>query len=93
MGKTHGILFIQLFQTGFRPSPDGKKLIFIRYLADQDQAHPFGCDVQIMLHDLNTSETRAVTEVFYGGQGTLNVPCWSPDSTEFAFVSYEKIVR
>ncbi|MDR7307016.1 hypothetical protein J2X15_002302 [Rhodoferax saidenbachensis] len=23
-----------------------------------------------------------------GGQGTLNVPCWAPDSRAFAFVSY-----
>jgi TolB protein len=75
------------------PSPDGKKLIFIRYLVDQGQAHPFGCDVQIMLHDLITGQTTAATEVFYGGQGSLNVPCWSPDSSEFAFVTYEKIVR
>ncbi|HMW73147.1 MAG TPA: hypothetical protein PKD17_15070, partial [Cellvibrionaceae bacterium] len=34
------------------PSPDGTKLIFLRYLIDQGQAHPFGCDVQIMLQDL-----------------------------------------
>jgi Tol biopolymer transport system component len=24
----------------------------------------------------------------FGGQGTLNVPSWSPDSKAFAFVSY-----
>jgi TolB protein len=23
----------------------------------------------------------------YGGQGTMNVPSWSPDSTQIAFVS------
>jgi Tol biopolymer transport system component len=75
------------------PAPDGKKLIFIRYLQDQGQAHPFGCDVQIMLFDINTAQTTALTEVFYGGQGSLNVPCWSPDSTEFAFVTYEKLAQ
>lgn len=73
------------------PSPDGKKLIFIRYLEDQGQSHPFGRDVQIMLFDLVNGETSALTEVFYGGQGSLNVPCWSPDSQEFAFVSYRKL--
>jgi hypothetical protein len=25
----------------------------------------------------------------FGGQGTINVNSWSPDSKEFAFVSYE----
>jgi hypothetical protein len=26
---------------------------------------------------------------FFGGQGTINVNSWSPDSKRFAFVSYE----
>jgi Tol biopolymer transport system component len=25
----------------------------------------------------------------FGGQGTINVPSWSPDSQKVAFVSYE----
>ena len=25
----------------------------------------------------------------FGGQGTINVPSWSPDSKKLAFVSYE----
>lgn len=72
------------------PSPDGTKLIFLRYVSDQGQAHPFGCDVQIMLLDLTNGELSAITEVFYGGQGSLNVPCWAPDSSAFAFVSYAR---
>ncbi len=71
------------------PSPDGRHVIFIRYLKDQGEAHPFGQDVQIMLHDLASGETSPITEVFFGGQGSLNVPSWSPNSEEFAFVSYE----
>jgi len=27
---------------------------------------------------------------FFGGQGTINVNSWAPDSTKFAFVSYEQ---
>jgi TolB protein len=27
----------------------------------------------------------------FGGQGTVNVPSWSPDGTRLAFVSYELI--
>jgi Tol biopolymer transport system component len=26
-----------------------------------------------------------------GGQGTINVPSWSPDGLKLAFVSYEQI--
>jgi Tol biopolymer transport system component len=29
----------------------------------------------------------------FGGQGTINVPSWSPDSTRFAFVSYGEVPR
>lgn len=70
------------------PSPDGKKLVFLRYLEDQGQAHPFGRDVQLMLLDLETQKIKDLTGVFFGGQGTINVPSWSPDSEQFAFVSY-----
>lgn len=28
-----------------------------------------------------------VIAYLYGGQGTINVPSWSPDSTKIAFVS------
>jgi TolB protein len=35
---------------------------------------------------------RVLTKLF-GGQGTINVPSWSPDSKEFAFVSYRLIEK
>ncbi len=72
------------------PSPDGKKLVFIRYLEDQKQDHPFGQDVKLVLLDLETGEESDLTEIFHGGQGSINVPSWSPDSAELAFVSYQK---
>jgi Tol biopolymer transport system component len=28
---------------------------------------------------------------FYGGQGTINVNSWSPDSKKFAYVVYEPL--
>ncbi|WP_198025887.1 hypothetical protein [Prevotella sp. S7 MS 2] len=31
---------------------------------------------------------RTIVELF-GGQGTINVNSWSPDSEKFAYVSYE----
>ncbi len=36
-------------------------------------------------------EVKTLTHLF-GGQGTLNVHSWSPDSRSFAFVSY-RLVR
>jgi TolB protein len=30
-----------------------------------------------------------VLAMLFGGQGTINVPSWSPDSRRLAFVSYE----
>ena len=32
-----------------------------------------------------------VATYLFGGQGTINVPSWSPDSKMFAFVSYQLI--
>jgi Tol biopolymer transport system component len=29
----------------------------------------------------------------FGGQGTMNVPSWSPDGKQFAFVSYQLVPK
>jgi len=34
-----------------------------------------------------------VLTTFFGGQGTINVNSWSPDSKKFAYVVYEPIPR
>jgi Tol biopolymer transport system component len=70
------------------PSPDGSTLVFISYLQDQKGQHPFGKDVKLRLMDLSTRNIRDLTEVFFGGQGTINVPSWSPDGKRLAFVRY-----
>lgn len=70
------------------PSPDGKHLVFLSYLEDQGQGHPALKKVSLRLYNLkNNSITTLCT--FTGGQGTINVPSWSPDSRKFAFVSYQ----
>ncbi len=71
------------------PSPDGKWLAFISYMEDQKGQHPFGKDVKLRLMNLQTNEITDLTEVFFGGQGSFNVPSWSPDSKLVAFVSYK----
>ncbi|CCH01030.1 putative transport protein [Fibrella aestuarina BUZ 2] len=69
------------------PSPDGRWLVFISYLVDQGSNHPADKAVMLRLMDLKTGKLRELAR-FRGGQGTLNVPSWSPDSRRFAFVSY-----
>ena len=69
-------------------SPDGRWMLFISYLEDQKAAHP--ADKAVMLRLMDTRKPGSFRELarFTGGQGTINVPCWSPDSKSFAFVSY-----
>ena len=73
------------------PSPDGNSLVYISYMEDQKGQHPFGKDVRLKLLDLKTKKIKDLTPVFYGGQGTINVPDWSPDGKSIAFVRYKKL--
>ena len=70
------------------PSPDGRHLVFLSYLQDQGSEHPAMKAVALRLMDLTD---RGITTLcrLTGGQGTINVPSWSPDGSRFAFVSYE----
>jgi Tol biopolymer transport system component len=70
-------------------APNNQVATIITYLEDQKQAHPFGRQVKLRLLDLQTKELKDLTEEFYGGQGTINVPSWNPGSTKFAYVRYE----
>ncbi len=71
------------------PSPDGQYLVFISYLQDQGSRHPPMKSVALRLYDLKTKNIANLFE-FTGGQGTINVPSWSPDGKKFAFVSYRE---
>lgn len=73
------------------PSPDGKWLVFLSY-PKGTQGHPPGKDVVLRRMPLpgSTGETGEIREMMrlYGGQGTINVNSWSPDSRYFAYVRY-----
>ncbi len=77
------------FQNWFaHPSPDGKWLIFISYLPEVPaSSHPHNKRVMLRLMPASGGEIKTVA-FLYGGQGTINVPSWSPDSKKVAFVSY-----
>jgi Tol biopolymer transport system component len=68
------------------PSPDGKQVVFLSY-GRSVEGHPPNKDVVLRLMPAEGGEPRVIARLF-GGQGTINVPSWSPDSTRFAFVSY-----
>lgn len=68
------------------PSPDGRLLIYLAY-PPGTLGHPADLPVKIMLCDPEGGNRREIVSL-NGGQGTMNVPNWSPDSRAFAFVRY-----
>ena len=71
------------------PSPDGKWLVFLSYEPDV-QGHPENKDVVLRMMPAGGGEIQVLAKLF-GGQGTINVPSWSPDSRNLAFVSYRLV--
>jgi len=68
-------------------SPDGKWIVFISFPPEVPAgSHPFYERVYLRLMSVEKMETKVVAYL-YGGQGTINVPSWSPDSRKIAFVS------
>lgn len=64
------------------PSPDGARVLYLSY-PEGTLGHPANLPVHLRL----LGERAPLVELF-GGQGTINVPSWSPDSTRFAYVAY-----
>ena len=68
-------------------SPDGKSIVFLSFMKDVDPSdHPWYKHVYIRSMPVTGGGPRVLAYV-YGGQGTINVPSWSPDSRHVAFVS------
>src|SRR4029077_4553596 len=70
-------------------SPDGKWMVFLTYEKNV-VGHPENKDVKLRLMSLEEKKISVLASLF-GGQGTINVPSWSPDSKQLAFVSYQLI--
>jgi TolB protein len=69
-------------------SPDGKWIVFISFLPEETKPgiHPPYKHVYIRLMPFEGGPAKVIA-YFYGGQGSINTPSWSPDSKRVAFVS------
>lgn len=68
-------------------SPDGKSIVLISYTQEVAPGdHPPAKRVYLRLMPVRGGGPKAIAYL-YGGQGTINVPSWSPDSKRIAFVS------
>jgi TolB protein len=67
-------------------SPDGRFMAFLSYEKDVS-GHPPNKDVILRVMSMSDGKVAVVARLF-GGQGTMNVPSWSPDGTKFAYVSF-----
>ena len=68
-------------------SPDGRWIAFLSYGPEVEaDDHPWYKHVYLRLMPVGGGEPEVIAYV-YGGQGTINVPSWSPDSRRLAFVS------
>jgi TolB protein len=71
-------------------SPDGKLVAYITYKKGdvRPNDHPANKNVEIRLMSAAGGEYKTLARLF-GGQGTINVNSWAPDSKTLAFVSYK----
>jgi Tol biopolymer transport system component len=68
-------------------SPDGKWMVFLSYEKGVT-GHPPDKDVMLRIMTMSDGKISELARLL-GGQGTINVPSWSPDSRQVAFVSYQ----
>ncbi|MEZ4658985.1 MAG: hypothetical protein R2911_15585 [Caldilineaceae bacterium] len=70
-------------------SPDGRWIAFLTYLVGEVEPsdHPPAKRVYLRLMPTDGGAPPRVIAYLYGGQGTMNVPSWAPDSQRLAFVS------
>jgi Tol biopolymer transport system component len=71
-------------------SPDGEKVVFVSYDPAQVKPgdHPANKDIKIRMMSTQGGSITTLLSAF-GGQGTMNVNSWAPNSCEFTFVTYE----
>jgi Tol biopolymer transport system component len=68
------------------PSPDGRWIVFCSYPPGAAD-HPANKDVMLRLMPTAGGRIQILGKMF-GGQGTINVNSWAPNSRNVAYVSY-----
>lgn len=72
-------------------SPDGKWVVYLAYNKSDLKPSEHLPDKNVVLRIISVDGGAPKTLLsLFGGQGTINVNSWSPDSRKIAFVSYEK---
>ena len=75
-------------------SPDSQKLVYIGYPAGTPTHNPRNVKVALKLvsisHGTVSKDPKTLVEAT-GGQGTMNVNSWAPDSQRFAYVTFEAL--
>lgn len=67
-------------------SPDGRSIVYISY-PEGTTGHP--PDKHVILRTMTADGKDERDRIaFFGGQGTINVNSWAPDSQRFAYVAY-----
>jgi TolB protein len=69
-------------------SPDGKTVAFLSF-PQGTIGHPADKDVLLRLMTPEGEKQRTLAS-FFGGQGTINVNSWAPDSKRLAYVAYPR---
>ncbi|WP_311211307.1 MULTISPECIES: biopolymer transporter Tol [unclassified Arthrobacter] len=92
--RVDGSVFEQLLESGTvdwfpHLSPDGQYSTYVRFPIGTE-GHPADLPVAVVLVSTEDWTTPLHTWPLFGGQGTLNVNSWSPDSGRFAFVAYPR---
>ena len=75
-------------------SPDGKSMVYIGYPAGTPTHDSRELQVVLKLvpvADGKVGQSAKTLVTATGGQGTMNVNSWAPDSTRFAYVVYDPI--
>lgn len=70
-------------------SPDGQHVVYLTYRKGdlEPGQHLANKHVELRLMSADGGKPETIVALF-GGQGTINVNSWAPDSKRFAFVSY-----